>query len=78
MQAALPAVLALTYPGSRNPFGAAAGVAGVLAPSNRWTVLAPLAGALLCGLANLVMVAPTTAKVVIERFEQGNLFTSKV
>jgi hypothetical protein len=71
MQAALPAVLALTYPGSRNPFGAAAGVAGVLDPSNRWSVLVPLAGGFLCAAANLAVVGPATTQVMAERRQQG-------
>jgi len=71
MQAALPAVLALTYPGSRNPFGVAGGVAGVLDRSNRWTVLAPLASALLCAVGNLAVVGPRTTRVMDERRQQG-------
>ncbi|KAL2143362.1 hypothetical protein VTI28DRAFT_10541 [Corynascus sepedonium] len=70
MQAALPAVLALTYPGSRNPFGVAGGVAGVLDRSNRWTVLAPLASALLCAVGNLAVVGPRTTRVMDERRQQ--------
>ncbi|KAL2181760.1 uncharacterized protein P884DRAFT_234823 [Thermothelomyces heterothallicus CBS 202.75] len=70
MQAALPAALALTYPGSRNPFGVAGGLAGVLDPSNRWTVLAPLASALLCAVGNLVVVGPQTTRVMEERRQQ--------
>src|SRR5690606_38524198 len=60
LQALLPAVLAVTYPGSKNPFGVAGGVAGVLDRANRWRVLAPLAGAFACAVANLVAVGPAT------------------
>ncbi|KAK4137277.1 hypothetical protein BT67DRAFT_453643 [Trichocladium antarcticum] len=70
MQTALPAVLAVTYPGSRNPFGPAGGVAGVLDPANRWSVLVPLAGAFLCALANLAVVGPATTAVMHERRQQ--------
>lgn len=72
LQAALPAVLALTYPASRNPFGAAGGVRGVLLDrANRWGVLVPLAGALLCALGNLAVVGPATTRVMRERKVQG-------
>lgn len=72
LQTALPALLVLTYPGSRNPFGSASGVAGVfLEPGNRWTVLAPLAGAFLTAAANLAVVGPATTKVMEERRVQG-------
>ncbi|KAK4123713.1 hypothetical protein N657DRAFT_645304 [Parathielavia appendiculata] len=67
LQAALPAVLALTYPASRNPFGVAGGVAGVLDPSNRWSVLAPLAGAFACAVGNLAVIGPATTRVMDER-----------
>jgi hypothetical protein len=76
LQAALPAVLALTYPASRNPFGAAGGVAGVLDPSNRWSVLAPLAGAFVCAVGNLVVVGPATTQVMDERRVQGEFCSS--
>ncbi|KAK4114133.1 hypothetical protein N656DRAFT_796631 [Canariomyces notabilis] len=70
MQTALPAVMALTYPGSKNPFGSAGGVSGVLDPSNRWSVLAPLASAFLCSLGNLVFIGPATTKCMDERRQQ--------
>ncbi|KAK4157962.1 hypothetical protein C8A00DRAFT_39674 [Chaetomidium leptoderma] len=70
LQAALPAVLALTYPARQNPFGARGGVAGVLDRANRWTVLAPLAGAFVCALANLAVVGPATTRVMGERKQQ--------
>ncbi|KAK4043207.1 hypothetical protein C8A01DRAFT_13266 [Parachaetomium inaequale] len=67
LQTALPAVLALTYPASKNPFGSPAGLAGVLNRANRWTVLAPLAGAFLCAVGNLAVVGPRTTRVMEER-----------
>ncbi|KAK3302049.1 uncharacterized protein B0T15DRAFT_403975 [Chaetomium strumarium] len=62
MQTALPAVMAITYP--------AGGVSGVLDPSNRWRVLAPIAGAFLCALGNLAVVGPATTRVMDERRQQ--------
>lgn len=73
MQTALPAVMVLTYPASRNPFGSAGSVAGVLDPSNRAGVLAPLAGAFLCALTNLAVVGPATTRCMAERKQQGEL-----
>ncbi|KAH6850277.1 hypothetical protein B0I37DRAFT_110219 [Chaetomium sp. MPI-CAGE-AT-0009] len=66
MQATLPALLALTYP-LRTGRGGAGGLAGVLEASNRWTVLAPLAGAFACAAGNLVVVGPRTTRVMEER-----------
>ncbi|GAB1320614.1 Putative mitochondrial outer membrane protein [Madurella fahalii] len=70
MQTALPVVMALTYPASKNPFGSAGGVAGVLDHSNRAGVLIPLAGAFLCALANLTVVGPATTRCMAERKQQ--------
>ncbi|KAK3900445.1 hypothetical protein C8A05DRAFT_35909 [Staphylotrichum tortipilum] len=70
LQSALPAVLALTYPASRNPFGPAGGIAGVLDARNRATVLAPLAAAFVCAVANLAVVGPRTTGVMEERRAQ--------
>ncbi|KAH6624995.1 hypothetical protein B0J18DRAFT_429875 [Chaetomium sp. MPI-SDFR-AT-0129] len=68
LQTALPALLVLTYPGSRNPFGSASGVAGVFFDrDNRWTVLVPLAGAFLSSAVNLGVVGPATTGVMEER-----------
>ena len=76
MQSALPVLLALTYPGSGHPFGARAGLAGVLARGNRWSVLAPLAGAWLCAVVNWGVVGPLTTGVMEERRVQGMFFSS--
>ncbi|KAJ4292329.1 hypothetical protein N0V88_005961 [Collariella sp. IMI 366227] len=70
MQSTLPLVLAVTYPASRNPFGVAGGIAGVMDVSNRWSVLAPLVGAFVCALGNLLVVGPATTKVMGERRAQ--------
>jgi hypothetical protein len=71
MQTALPVAMVLTLPASRNPFGYPGGLAGVLDSSNRWGVLAPLAGAFVFSVANLAVVGPATTKVMAERKEQG-------
>ncbi len=78
LQSALPAVLALTYPASRNPFGPAGGIAGVLDSRNRATVLAPLAAAFVCAVANLAAVGPRTTRVMEERKAQGEFSVSCV
>ncbi|KAK3692530.1 hypothetical protein B0T22DRAFT_16221 [Podospora appendiculata] len=66
MQTALPAVLALTYPASRWG-GGLSGIAGVLEPVNRWSVLVPIATIFATGLANLVVVGPATTECMDER-----------
>lgn len=71
MQTAIPIVLALTYPLNKTAIGGRSGVAGVLAPSNRWAVLAPIALMFLAGLANLVVVGPATARCMRDRKSQG-------
>ncbi|KAL2263224.1 hypothetical protein VTK26DRAFT_7718 [Humicola hyalothermophila] len=73
MQTVLPLVTALTYPAGASAFGpdgGLGGVAGVLHPANRWGVLAPLASAALCALANLAVVGPATTKVMDARRQQ--------
>lgn len=80
MQVALPAVLALTYTSPLNNtsgiggiggIGGTSGLAGVLEVSNRWTVLAPLAGAFVCAAGNLAVVGPRTTRVMELRRGQG-------
>lgn len=71
MQTALPVVLALTYPADKLAIGSHSGIAGVLAPSNLWTVLAPIALMFLTGLANLALVGPATTKCMRDRKSQG-------
>lgn len=70
MQTALPVVLALTYPADKLAIGSHSGIAGVLAPSNLWTVLAPIALMFLTGLANLALVGPATTKCMRDRKSQ--------
>lgn len=71
MQTALPVVLALTYPADKLAIGSHSGIAGVLASSNQWAVLAPIALMFLAGLANLVLVGPATTKCMRDRKSQG-------
>lgn len=73
IQTTIPVILALTYPGATSAFGSAgaAGIAGVLDPDNRWSVLAPIAAIFLTGLANLAVVGPATTKCMKERKHQG-------
>jgi hypothetical protein len=68
MQTALPAMLALTYPGA---LGAASSFKGTFAEANRWSVLAPVATIFFAGLANLVFVGPATTSIMKERKHQG-------
>ena len=69
--------MALTYPSSTtalSPLGAApekSGIAGVLEPRNRATVLAPLLGMFVTALANLVVLGPATTSVMQERKRRG-------
>jgi Domain of unknown function (DUF4149) len=67
LQTALPVVLALTYPGSRNPFGASSSIRGILGQSNRWSVLVPLATMFVTAVANLAVVLPATRECMEER-----------
>lgn len=71
LQTALPAILAVTYPGARSPLGTASGLQGTFAEVNRWSVLAPLATMFVAGLANLLVIGPTTTKIMAERKQQG-------
>lgn len=70
MQTALPAVLALTYPG----VGTASGIQGVFVEANQSSVLAPLATMFITGLANMVLLRPATAKIMKARKLQGIIF----
>ena len=70
MQTALPAALALTYPGSR---GAPSSLSGVLADENRWSVLIPLAANFAAGAVNMLWLGPKTTEVMRLRKHQGEL-----
>lgn len=71
IQTALPAVLALTYPGSRSSMGPASGLFGAIADVNRWTVLAPLATIFLTSAANMLYCGPETTRIMRSRKHQG-------
>ena len=72
MQTVLPAILALTYPGSRSPLGPPSGIQGIFAEVNKWSVLLPLGTMFLTGLANMLYVGPKTTQLMKERKHQGN------
>jgi Domain of unknown function (DUF4149) len=71
MQTALPVVLALTYPGSRSPLGPSSSISGVMADSNRFSVLVPIATMFITGLTNITYLGPQTSKLMRERKVQG-------
>ncbi|KAI9837986.1 MAG: hypothetical protein M1819_006140 [Sarea resinae] len=72
-QAVVPALLALTYPGEKTPFGTVnVGPAGLLAEENRLHVLAPLVTVLVTALVNRFFVLPASTKVMAERRKQEN------
>ena len=71
IQAAGPALLALTYPGNGGGWATARGPRGVFLHANRWTVLAPLAVGCVAGLVNLTYLLPATNRVTALRKSQG-------
>ena len=79
----MPVVMALTYPGTRNPTSPLGGLSesrsslrGVLEERNRWAVLVPLATMFVLNAANLVYVGPVTTGIMRERKHQGESFLS--
>lgn len=71
MQTVLPAVLALTYPGSRNPLGPPSGYQGTFTEVNKWSVLVPLGTMFLMGLANMLFIRPKATEIRKLRMLQG-------
>jgi Domain of unknown function (DUF4149) len=72
LQTALPALMALTYPGERVAVGLRnSGLSGVFARENRLGVLLPILTVFMAGLSNLVLVGPATTKIMRERKFQG-------
>ncbi|KAG7137131.1 putative mitochondrial outer membrane protein like [Verticillium longisporum] len=71
LQTALPAILALTYPGSSNPLGVASGLSGLLDESNFRGTLLPIATIFVTGAVNLLVVLPATQKIMAARYAQG-------
>jgi len=70
LQTALPAILALTYPGS-TILATRNSLSGVVSEGNRWSVLVPIATVFVTGLVNLVAVGPATTNIMKERKHQG-------
>ncbi|EXJ82162.1 hypothetical protein A1O1_08231 [Capronia coronata CBS 617.96] len=71
MQAALPVILALTFPAERTAIGmTSSSVSGVLDPSNRLHVLTPLLTMFVSGVLNATYIGPATTKCMRERKHQ--------
>ncbi|KAM0500299.1 hypothetical protein ACHAPB_005642 [Verticillium nonalfalfae] len=70
LQTALPAILALTYPGSSNPLGVASGLGGLLDEANFRGTLLPIATMFVTGAVNLLVVLPATQKIIAARYAQ--------
>lgn len=68
MQTALPAAMALTYPGTSRIEG---GLKGLMVEQNRWSVLAPIGTMFVAGLVNLAFVGPATTQTMKDRKHQG-------
>ncbi|KFA62658.1 hypothetical protein S40285_07847 [Stachybotrys chlorohalonatus IBT 40285] len=66
LQAALPALLALTFPGS-TLLGVPSSVTGLLDPAFRWSSLVPIVTAFATGLLNLVVLLPWTLQIMKDR-----------
>lgn len=78
MQSALPAVLALTWPGEKVLETAGtlavrrhAGALGLLEKENLWSGLVPVAVMFASGFLNLTLFGPMTTKVMKQRKHQG-------
>ena len=73
-QTALPAVLALTWPGEKVAGSALrkdVGWRGVFETGNRWDALIPMGLMFGTALLNLVLLGPATTKVMRQRKHQG-------
>ncbi|PHH89097.1 hypothetical protein CDD83_6640 [Cordyceps sp. RAO-2017] len=70
IQTAVPAILALTFPGNALA-GVSPGISGLLDASSRWNSLLPITTMFLTGLVNLAVVLPATTKVMKERQGQS-------
>jgi len=76
MQTALPALLALTWPGDKiaslggEDMRSNASFSGLLEAPNRWTALVPIALMFGTSLLNLVLLGPMTTRVMKERKHQ--------
>ena len=76
MQAALPVVLAVTYPGGGSALSSSSSsVAGVFEGENLMSVLLPLGTILVTGLVNLTVLLPMANQTTKERRDQGESYT---
>lgn len=69
-QTVLPAVLALTFPGSSLQ-GFATGISGFLDGTNRWDSFVPITAMFAAGLLNFAVLLPASQKVIKQRQGQG-------
>lgn len=70
MQTAIPALLALTFPGNAL-LGIKGGIGGLVDAPNKWSSLVPIATMFVSGLVNLAVLLPATVKTMKDRHGQG-------
>ncbi|TQV99916.1 hypothetical protein V2A60_005336 [Cordyceps javanica] len=70
LQTALPAILALTFPGS-TLLATPNGISTLFHESNRWGSLAPIATMFVSGILNLLVLLPASRKVMKQRQGQA-------
>ncbi|TFB05907.1 putative mitochondrial outer membrane protein [Trichoderma ghanense] len=70
MQTAIPALLALTFPGNAL-LGIKGGIGGLVDAPNKWSSLVPIATMFVSGLVNLVVLLPATIKTMKDRHGQA-------
>ncbi|KAL1296995.1 hypothetical protein AAFC00_004591 [Neodothiora populina] len=76
IQTVLPLIMLATYPGEKllgiggEYIRENVGFSGVMAESNRWSVLVPLATILITSAANMFFVGPATTKTMKQRHHQ--------
>ncbi|KLJ05751.1 hypothetical protein EMPG_10791 [Blastomyces silverae] len=74
IQAALPVVVALTYPGTKTFVGRGpSSLSGVFAEDQRTTTLLPLVTMFVAGLTNRLVLGPMTAKIMRQRRHQETI-----
>lgn len=77
LQSVLGLALMVTYPGEKllgvgNQYiRENVGFSGLLADSNRWSILAPLATIFVTSVLNALIIGPATTKTMKERHHQG-------
>ncbi|OAA73950.1 hypothetical protein ISF_00851 [Cordyceps fumosorosea ARSEF 2679] len=70
LQTALPAILALTFPGNAL-LATPGGVSALLAESNRWGSLVPIVAMFVSGALNLFVLLPASREVMKQRQGQA-------